>query len=179
VDTILVRMAPGSDPRRAPALIKGFFAAHTPNKPVTVNTAEELIAQMEKQMKIFTLMLGAIGSISLIVGGVGVMNVMLVSVTERKNEIGVRRAFGAQRVDIQAQFLVEALILCLMGGALGALFGTTSAYIIAQYSHWHFFMSRLALFLGIVVSCAIGIFFGFYPAFQASRLKIIQALRNE
>lgn len=179
VDRVLVRLHPAANPREAPARITGYFKQRAPEFEIAVRTAEELIAQMEKQMRIFTLMLGAIGSISLIVGGVGVMNVMLVSVTERKNEIGVRRAFGAQRTDIQMQFLVEALMLCALGGVLGAGGGAGSAYIIAKYSHWTFFMPKIALVLGVLVSCAIGLFFGFYPAFQASRLKIIQALRNE
>lgn len=178
VDRVLVRLHPAANPREAPARLTGYFKQRA-DFEVSVRTAEELIAQMEKQMRIFTLMLGAIGSISLIVGGVGVMNVMLVSVTERKNEIGVRRAFGAQRTDIQMQFLVEALVLCALGGIFGAAGGAGAAYIISQYSNWTFFMPKIALFLGVVVSGAIGLFFGFYPAFQASRLKIIQALRNE
>ena len=146
---------------------------------VRIRSAEEIIAQMQKQMRLFTILLGAIGSISLIVGGVGVMNVMLVSVAERKKEIGIRRALGAQRSDIQLQFIVESILLCMVGGLLGIGLGIGASYGISIFSKWSFSLSYDAILLGVIVSAAVGIFFGFYPARQASRLNPIDALRSE
>ncbi len=143
-----------------------------------VTTAEELVAQMQKQMRMFTLLLAAIGSISLIVGGVGVMNVMLVSVSERRREIGIRRALGARQVDIQMQFLVESVLLSFVGGLLGLFLGIGTCYVICHFTSWQFLLSQSAIVLGVGVSAAIGVFFGFYPARQASRLSPIEALRS-
>lgn len=148
-------------------------------KTVRVSSAEELVAQMERQMRMFTLLLGAIGSISLIVGGVGVMNVMLVSVSERRKEIGIRRAIGATQGDIQLQFLVESVILSFIGGMLGLALGVAATWLICRFSDWEFFVSNLAVVLGVGVSAAVGVFFGYYPARQAARLSPIDALRSE
>jgi putative ABC transport system permease protein len=147
--------------------------------PIGVRSAEQLIKQMEKQMQLFTLLLGAIGSISLIVGGVGVMNVMLVSVAERKKEIGIRRALGAKRRDIQGQFLIESLILSFIGGLLGIAIGVSASYVIAHFSKWQFFVCYPAIFIGFGVSSLVGVFFGFYPARQASLMDPITALRSD
>lgn len=146
---------------------------------VDVRTAEELIAQMEKQMQLFTLLLGAIGSISLMVGGIGVMNVMLVSVTERTREIGIRRALGAKQGEILIQFLIESVLLCIVGGMMGVATGVGASWIIAHYAHWQFSVSYDAMIMGVGVAVAVGIFFGIYPARQAARLSPILALRSE
>jgi putative ABC transport system permease protein len=130
-------------------------------------------------MRMFTLLLGVIGSISLIVGGVGVMNVMLVSVSERKKEIGIRRALGARQRDILGQFLAESAILCFIGGILGIMIGIGACYIVARVFDWGFLVSNLAVLLGVTVSFLAGVFFGFYPARQAARLNPIDALRAE
>jgi putative ABC transport system permease protein len=159
--------------------IKGYFARASRHLDVNVRSAEQLIDQQQAQMRLFTLLLGAIGSISLIVGGVGVMNVMLVSVTERKKEIGIRRALGAMQKDIQQQFLMESLLLCVAGGVIGSFAGVGVAYGLAAFNHWDFFVSMDAIAIGVVVSCLVGIFFGFYPARQAARLSPIDALRSE
>jgi len=139
---------------------------------------EQLIEQMQQQMRMLTLMLGAIGSISLIVGGVGVMNIMLVSVTERRREIGVRLAIGARRVDVRRQFLIEAVILSLIGGLLGLLLGGLAAWLVAHLADWTFLVTAPVLLLGFGVSAAVGVFFGFYPAVQASNVDPIIALRS-
>jgi putative ABC transport system permease protein len=179
ISNIMARMMPGFHNTTAQAQITDYFSNKVRGPEVEVRSAEELIEQMEKQMKLFTLLLGAVGSISLIVGGVGVMNVMLVSVTERRKEIGIRRALGAKRKDIQSQFLVESMILSLVGGFFGICMGVSASYIIAHFSKWQFMVSYMAILLGFGVSSAVGVFFGFYPARQASRLDPIAALRSE
>jgi putative ABC transport system permease protein len=139
---------------------------------------EQLIANMREQMRLFTLLLGSIGGIALLVGGVGVMNIMLVSVSERRREIGLRMAVGARRSDVRRQFLVEALILSFIGGLLGVVLGVAAARIAAHWNGWDFFFTPSAALVGFGVSAAVGIFFGLYPAVQASRLDPITALRS-
>lgn len=172
------RMSPAADPKAIPSAVTGWFNSRYPTATVQVSTAEFLIAQLEKQTRIFTLMLGAIGGISLIVGGVGVMNVMLVSVTERRTEIGLRRAIGAESRHIQLQFVIESIILCFVGGLIGVVGGLGAAISIARFSGWEFVVHAPAIVIGVGVSCLIGVFFGFYPAYQASQMKIIAAIRS-
>jgi len=161
------------------AEIGRYFGTRARGLMVKVHTAEQLIQDMEKQMRLFTLLLGAIGSISLIVGGVGVMNVMLVSVAERTREIGIRRALGAQQHDIQGQFIIESITLCLAGGMIGILLGVAVSYAFAYFAKWQFLVSYSAMLLGVGVSTAGGGIFGFYPARQAARVDPITALRGE
>ncbi|MFW6323444.1 MAG: ABC transporter permease [Desulfovibrionales bacterium] len=179
VRTVITRLA--SEDRRAEAQsqIRHFLLEQSPGLNLDISSAEEIISSMEKQMQMFTLLLGAIGSISLLVGGVGVMNVMLVSVSERRKEIGIRRALGAQRSDIQSQFLIESLVLSLIGGILGIGTGLGASFAISSFSDWQFFIYWPSMYLGVGVSMAVGIFFGYYPARQASRLSPIEALRSE
>lgn len=154
-----------------------YFSRKSSGIKLKVRTAEELIDSMQKQMKLFSLLLGAIGSIALIVGGIGVMNVMLISVSERRREIGLRRALGARRGDIQTQFIIESVVLCLVGGIFGIILGVTVSYIFAYFSKWQFLVSAPAIMLGFGVATAVGIFFGYYPARSAARLDPIKALR--
>ncbi|WP_320171115.1 ABC transporter permease [Maridesulfovibrio sp.] len=169
----------GSDvSAEAASQLKKYFR-FTERMDVQVTSAEELALQMERQMRMFTLMLGAIGSIALIVGGVGVMNVMLVSVSERRREIGIRRAIGARQKDIQLQFLVECVVLSFVGGFIGLVLGVGTVAVICRFTGWEFFVSIEAVLLGVGVSAAVGIFFGYYPARQAARLSPIDALRAE
>jgi ABC-type antimicrobial peptide transport system permease subunit len=126
-----------------------------------------------------TTLLMCVALISLIVGGVGIMNIMLVSVTERTREIGLRMAVGARARDILWQFLVEALVLCLIGGAIGIVLGTVSSYMVTKFLGWSTASSPVAIFVAVLVSAGVGIVFGFYPAFKASRLDPIEALRYE
>ncbi|MBG0775718.1 MAG: ABC transporter permease [Desulfovibrionaceae bacterium] len=178
VQSAIARMTPSGDHMLATRQITNYVRMKNPKLSVRVRSAEEIIAQMQKQMQLFTLLLGAIGSISLIVGGVGVMNVMLVSVAERKKEIGIRRALGARQGDIQGQFIIESLTLCLVGGLLGIGLGVGASYIISRFSDWQFMVSYSAIVLGVGVSAGVGLFFGYYPARQASRLNPIDALRG-
>ena len=179
LNEIMARLAPKADRHQVMASVRRFFQQRQPNMLIQVRSAEQLIAEMAKQSRLFTLLLGAIGSISLLVGGIGVMNVMLVAVTERRKEIGIRRALGAEQIDIQAQFLVESVILCLAGGIIGMALGVGTAFVLAKINSWIFFVSGAALALGVGVSSAIGVFFGYFPARQASRLNPILALRDE
>jgi len=133
----------------------------------------------EQSTKIMTILLGAIASISLLVGGIGIMNIMLVSVTERTREIGIRMAIGAKTWDIRLQFIMEAVMLSLMGGLAGLIAGFTGSKIISVMSGWPTEVSLLAAFLAFAFSGMVGIFFGFYPAYKASLLNPIDALRYE
>lgn len=159
--------------------IKNYINRVSPGKKLFFRSAKQIIESMTKQRQILTIFLGMIGSISLIVGGIGVMNIMLVSVVERRREIGIRRAVGARRRDIQLMFLIEAIILAFLGGCLGVLIGIGTSFIIAAYAKWHFILFLLPPAIGFSVSVLIGVFFGFYPAVQASRLDPIQTLHAE
>jgi len=179
ISTFMARFSPDFTTGQSIEELHAYFSGLPDRTKLRIMSPEQMIAHMERQFRMFTLLLGAIGSISLIVGGVGVMNVMLVSVSERKREIGIRRALGAQKKDIQWQFLIESVLLSLAGGLLGGLIGVATSYGIARYSGWQFEIVHGALILGVGVSVAIGIFFGYYPARQASALNPIQALRTD
>jgi putative ABC transport system permease protein len=126
-----------------------------------------------------SLLLAAVASVSLVVGGIGIMNIMLVSVTERTREIGVRMAVGARRGDVLAQFLIEALALALIGGAVGIVLGLLGSQITARLADWPLDVSVGAILLAFGFSAAVGVFFGYYPARKAARLDPIEALRYE
>jgi putative ABC transport system permease protein len=133
----------------------------------------------DQNAKLFTILLASIASISLIVGGIGIMNIMLVSVTERTREIGIRMAIGATEGNVQQQFLIEAVVLSVVGGVIGIICGTTSSYLITQTLGWPVLVSPVAMIAAVIFSMAVGIFFGFYPARTAARLDPIEALRYE
>jgi len=133
----------------------------------------------DQQAQLFTVLLASIASISLIVGGIGIMNIMLVSVTERTREIGIRMAIGATEGDVQQQFLIEAIVLSLVGGAVGIMSGVGASYLITQTLGWPVLVSPMAIMAAVVFSMAVGIFFGFYPARKAARMDPIEALRYE
>src|SRR5205085_3705857 len=129
--------------------------------------------------RIPTLLLGSIASVSLLVGGIGIMNIMLVSVTERTREIGIRMAIGATEADVQRQFLIEAVVLSAIGGAIGILSGLIVTLLIPQLLGWATTISSLAIVIAVVFSVAVGVFFGYYPARKAAQLNPIEALRYE
>lgn len=159
--------------------IQSRIAQIAPKQNVFVRSAKQIIENMEKQGRIFTLLLAVIGGVSLLVGGIGVMNVMLVSVSERRKEIGIRKAVGGKNSEIQALFLVESIILSMIGGGLGILTGLLVTWLIAYFSHWYFSMDWLAIFVGFFVSVTVGIFFGYYPARRAAALDPVVSLRSE
>jgi putative ABC transport system permease protein len=159
--------------------VKEIVNSMAPKLSLFPRSAKQIIASMESQGRIFTLLLAVIGGISLLVGGIGVMNVMLVSVSERKKEIGVRKAVGAKNSDIHALFLVESVMLSLLGGVLGVILGLIFTWLVAYFSGWTFSIYLLPPLAGFLVSAATGIFFGFYPAQRAARLEPMASLRSE
>jgi putative ABC transport system permease protein len=145
----------------------------------SVRNLTEVMSSAEQSAKVMSLLLGAIASISLIVGGIGIMNIMLVSVTERTREIGIRIAVGAKGKDILLQFLIESLVLSLIGGTLGIGIGMAGTLILSSFTQWPVLFSIKAILLSFLFSGSVGVFFGFYPARKASLLNPIEALRYE
>jgi putative ABC transport system permease protein len=145
----------------------------------TIRNQQDILATQQQATQVFTSLLASIAAVSLVVGGIGIMNIMLVSVTERTREIGVRKALGATRLNILLQFLIEALTLCLLGGALGILLGVGVAVLLAKVMQWNTLISPLSVAIAFGFSAAVGLFFGIWPARRASRLDPIVALRYE
>jgi len=145
----------------------------------TIRDMTEITKAMSSTTELITTLLLCVAMISLVVGGIGIMNIMLVSVTERTREIGLRMAVGAEPADILRQFLAEAIVLCLLGGTMGIVLGRSASYIVTSVLHWPTAPSVGAIVASVVVSAVVGIVFGFYPAWKASRLDPIDALRYE
>ena len=145
----------------------------------TVRNQTDLAQAAESSTNVMTLLMAAIASISLLVGGIGIMNIMLVSVTERTREIGIRLAIGARGGDVLTQFLVESIVMGLLGGVAGLLLGVASAKLLGHFTGWETVISPLVMLVAVGFSGAVGIFFGYYPARKAAALNPIQALRYE
>ena len=144
-----------------------------------IRNPQDILATRQEATKTFTILLASIAAVSLLVGGIGIMNIMLVSVTERTREIGVRKALGATRANILLQFLIEALVLCLTGGILGILFGSGMAVVLAKFMDWNTLISMPAIVVAFAFSAFVGLFFGIWPARRAASLDPIVALRYE
>jgi putative ABC transport system permease protein len=145
----------------------------------SVRNLADILATQEKSAQVMTNLLYAIAAVSLMVGGIGIMNIMLVSVTERTREIGLRMAIGARGRDVLSQFLIEAVILSLVGGGVGVLVGVASSRAVSSLAQWSTVIQPVAIPLAFLFATAVGVFFGFYPAWKASRLDPIKALRYE
>ena len=145
----------------------------------TIRNQQDILATQQQTTQVFTTLLASIAAVSLLVGGIGIMNIMLVSVTERTREIGVRKALGATRGNIMLQFLVEALALCLVGGVLGILAGIGTAMVLSRVMQWNTLISPMAVAVAFGFSALVGLFFGIWPARRAARLDPIVALRYE
>jgi putative ABC transport system permease protein len=139
----------------------------------------ELLAERQRTQRTFGIVVGSVAAMTLLVGGIGIMNIMLTSVMERTREIGVRRTVGATRRDVGRQFLAEALLMTLSGGAIGIVMGVALSWAIARFAGWRTHVSLSAIALGFVVSMLVGVAFGLYPAIKAARLEPVDAMRYE
>jgi putative ABC transport system permease protein len=182
--SISVKVREGQDMKLAEAGIKDllrqrFKVQPGAEDPFTVRNLTEILQAQEEASRVMTLLLAAVAGISLVIGGIGIMNIMLVSVTERTREIGLRMAVGARPRDILNQFLIEAVTLSLVGGAIGVLLGAVATWAVGNFAGWQVSMTLGSIALAAGFSAVVGVFFGFYPARRASKLLPIQALRYE
>ncbi len=180
LDGIVLEVA---DERRTPvtALVVSQMLdkLHNGEADYSLVIPEQLLRQSQQTQRIFNIVMGCIAGISLLVGGIGIMNIMLANVLERTKEIGVRRAIGARRADIRLQFLIEAMTISALGGLLGVGLGFLIAKLVVSFAGWATIITPWSVALAFGVSTAVGILFGFYPAVQAARLSPIEALRYE
>jgi putative ABC transport system permease protein len=144
-----------------------------------IRNQRDVLATFEQTTQTFKSLLAGVAFVSLLVGGIGIMNIMLVSVTERTREIGVRKAMGARKRDVLFQFVVEAVVLCLIGGVIGILLGSAGAMLLSRLAHWNTLISPAAVLLAFGCSVVVGLFFGIWPARRAAALDPIEALRYE
>jgi len=184
VNNVSIKMVDGADMQAAEAQVRALLRQRHRLGPereddFNIRNLSEVVAAEQAASRTLSGLLAAIASVSLLVGGIGIMNIMLVSVTERTREIGIRMAVGARRGHILAQFLAEAIILALLGGAVGIALGVGTAFALAELAAWPVVLQPLAIVVAVVSATAVGVFFGYYPARQASRLLPIEALRHE
>ena len=184
VRSIMVKARSTEELDRAEAQIKELLRQRHRIGPgqendFTVRNLTQMMQMAEEASNVMALLLAAIASVSLLVGGIGIMNIMLVSVTERTREIGIRMAVGAKSWDIRMQFIIEALILSLIGGLIGVLLGILAAEMLSVFAGWTILISTYSIVLSFGFSGLVGIFFGFYPAYKASLMNPIDALRHE
>jgi putative ABC transport system permease protein len=180
IDGIYMQMKSSADVPSAAALVRGILdVAHRGAGDFTIVSPAELLAEQRRTQRIFEMVMVAIASISLLVGGIGIMNIMLASVLERTREIGVRRAIGARQRDVVRQFLIETTIISVSGGVAGILMGVGLSQLIGVLAGWSTIVTTSSIVLAFGVSVAIGIVFGLYPAIRASRLNPVTALHYE
>jgi putative ABC transport system permease protein len=184
VGSISIKVRDGADMKAAEEKIRQLLRQRHrlqagQDDDFTLRNLTEMLQAQEESSRVLSLLLAAVASVSLLVGGIGIMNIMLVSVTERTREIGLRMAVGARGRDILTQFLVEAITLSLLGGLIGILLGVGASQAVGEFAEWRVELSGDAIALATGFAAAIGVFFGFYPARKASRLQPIEALRYE
>jgi len=184
VNSISVKVRAGEDMSEAEEQIRALLRQRHKLQPQQdddfwIRNLSEVLQTQEQSSKVMTYLLAAIASVSLLVGGIGIMNIMLVSVTERTREIGLRMAIGARRRDILAQFLVEAITLSLIGGLVGVAFGLGGSELISYFAEWRTLVAIDSILVAFGFAAVVGVFFGFYPARKAAQLDPIDALRYE
>ncbi len=177
---IVVQLNNADQVLRAGEIIKRIISvSHHQTEDYQIVIPRELLSQAQKTRRTFNMVIGSVGGISLLIGGIGIMNIMLATVSERTKEIGIRRAVGARQRDIVIQFLTEAVMLTVSGGILGIAAGLAAVRVISVYTGWSMAVSFSALALPLLMSVSVGIFFGLYPAYQAAKTDPIRALRHE
>jgi putative ABC transport system permease protein len=180
LDELIVRMAPATPVQESSTVIASLLdRLHGGAVDYTITVPEALLEQSRKTQRLFDIVMGAIAGISLLVGGIGIMNIMLATVLERTREIGVRRAVGARQIDIRNQFVVEAFTITAVGGLLGIVMGLAIAKGVALYAGWKTIVTAFSILLSVGVSVGVGLVFGIYPALRAARLDPIESLRYE
>ena len=179
ISVIYAQHGRDSSPAEMAQATVDYFQNRVEGLAVQVTSAAVVVREMERQLRLFTLFFGATGTLALVLGGAGIMNSLLLAVAERKREIGLRRALGAMRGDIQSQFLAEAVVLCGAGGLLGVGLGALMTWIISLNAGWAFLMPPVTLVLGFGVALAVGLGAGFFPAYQAARLRPAIAMKAE
>jgi putative ABC transport system permease protein len=180
IDGMYIRVKNGTDSIETSNIINAILTAtHKDAGDFAITVPAGLLEQRRRTGFIFNIVMICIAGISLLVGGIGIMNIMLATVLERTREIGIRRAIGAKQKDIIRQFLTEAVLISIMGGLLGIIFGVTLAHIIASAAGWSTVVTTGSIAVAFGVSCGIGLVFGIYPAMQAARLDPIEAIRYE
>ena len=184
IGSVSVKVLQGQSMKDAEANIRDLVRQRHRLQPgqdddFSIRNLTEMLAAQEESSRVMTLLLAAVAGVSLVVGGIGIMNIMLVSVTERTREIGLRMAVGARGRDILWQFLIEAMTLSVIGGAIGVALGAAATWAVAEFAGWQVALSAQAVLLAVGFSAAVGVFFGFYPARRAASLLPIQALRYE
>jgi putative ABC transport system permease protein len=180
IDGIYLQLASSSDSVYTAEVVRGILdVTHREAGDFSVVVPAELLAEQQRTQRIFDLVMVAIASISLLVGGIGIMNIMLASILERTREIGVRRAIGARKKDVIRQFLVEAVLISVVGGLIGIFFGFGMSRLIAWAAGWSTIMTVSSILLAFLFSVSVGLVFGIFPAMKAARLDPVEAIRHE
>jgi putative ABC transport system permease protein len=180
LDGVDIQLKNGADSVQAAKVVNAILnSTHRNTQDFTVIVPADLLAQQQKTQTIFTYVMVAIAAISLLVGGIGIMNIVLATVLERTHEIGIRRATGARRSDIVRQFLMESVVISIAGGLVGIGFGFLLSWLIARTAEWKTIVTMSSVLVAFGVSAAVGVVFGIYPAMKAARVDPIEALRYE
>ncbi len=180
LDGVELRLKPDTDSIEVAKVVTAVLnSTHHNTQDFTVTIPAALLAQQQRTQQIFTYVMVAIAAISLLVGGIGIMNIVLATVLERTREVGIRRSVGARRFDIMRQFMTESVLISVGGGVLGVAFGFFLAWLIARTAEWKTIVTTISVVVAFGVSVAVGVLFGAYPALKASRINPIEALRYE